>query len=250
MAWRLARFAKFFDGKVPMTLLNRASELGRSGEKRRRSARSSVFVPILVRWEEPNGKAMKAEAQAKEVNTHGGLLQFPKGEALPATEMELTNMLSGEEVHARALAVRRSKSGAVLGVAVELLIPSETFWGLTFRLKKTTAELQSLEHDIKSEQIDAQVLKEFRDSVDYVRTTAWAVQEWQERQAQYRDTATVLPLLVMERVRRALQLCAAISTDLKDRKLTSEMAPVEELRHAAEQLSRDLAELCVAQPES
>ena len=76
--------------------------------------------------------------------------------ALPtaAVEMKLTNMLSGEEVRARTLAVRRSKSGRVLGVAVELLFPSETFWGLALRLRKTTAELQRLEQDIKSEKID------------------------------------------------------------------------------------------------
>jgi hypothetical protein len=71
-----------------------------------------------------------------------------------AVEMKLTNMLSGEEVRARTLAVRRSKGGRVLGVAVELLFPSETFWGLAFRLRKTTAELQRLEQDIKSEKID------------------------------------------------------------------------------------------------
>jgi|SRR5579863_6954436 len=99
---------------------------------------------------------MKAEAQAKEVDTHGGLLQFLNAEALPtaAAEMKLTNMLSGEEVRARTLTVRRSKGGRVLGVTVELLFPSETFWGLAFRLRKTTAGLLRLEQDIKSEKID------------------------------------------------------------------------------------------------
>ena len=169
---------------------------------------------------------------------------------LPAvgTEMKLKNMLSGEDALAVSTGVRRSKCGTVLGVAVELRLPSETFWGLTFRLRKTTAELQRLDQEIKSGNIDPSVLREFRDSVDYVRTTAWAVQEWQERQAQRHDTATVLPLLVMERVRRALQLCAAITNDLKASKLTSETAGIEKLLRATEQLSRDLAKLFVPGP--
>src|SRR6266849_6297588 len=116
----------------------------------------------------------------------------------------------------------RRESGAFLGVAVELLLQSETFWGLTFRLKKTTSELLRLDHAIKSGSIDARVLREFRDAVDYVRKTAWAVQEWQERQIQHRDTAAVLPLLVRERVRRAVQLCGTVAEDLKGNEITAD----------------------------
>lgn len=230
----------------------RASEPQVTAEKRRRSWRSPVLVPIAVWWEESDGKDMRAYAQAKEVNIHGGLLQFLDEEMPPdsGTEMRLTNMLSGEEARARITGVRVSKGGTVLGVAVELLVPSETFWGVTFRLRKTTAELQRLDQEIKSGNIDPGVLREFRDSVDYVRTTAWAVQEWQERQVQYHDTATVLPLLVTERVRRSIQLCAAITNDLKESKLTSETAGVKDLLRATEQLSRALAELLVSGPDS
>lgn len=225
----------------------RTSGAQATAERRRRSRRSPVLIPITVRWEGSGGKAMKAEAQAKEVNLHGGLLQFLNAKALPTatTEMKLTNVLSGEEVWARALAMRQSKGGTEFGVAVELLSPSETFWGLTFRLSKATAELQKIEQDIKSEKIDSRILQEFRDSVDYVRTTAWAVQECQERQVQSRDTATVLPLLAAERVRRAMQLCAAITKDLQESKLTSEVPMIENLRRATAQLSKDLAELFI-----
>jgi hypothetical protein len=230
-----------------MTSDKRASEPQAAAEKRRRSWRGAVLVPIAVQWEEPGGKSRKAEARAKEVNMHGGLLQFSQTELFPAagTEMKLTNLFSGAEARARTSGVRRSKSGAVLGVAVELLIPSETFWGLAFRLRKATAELQSLDQEIKAGNVDPSVLREFRDSVDYVRTTAWAVQEWQERQAQRRDTATVLPLLVMERVRRTTQLCAALTNDLKESKIASETAGIENLLRATEQLSRGLAGLLV-----
>jgi hypothetical protein len=235
-----------------MTSDERASGPQVAAEKRRRSWRSPVLVPIAVCWEGLSGHTKKAEAQATEVNNHGGLLQFLDVVKLPAAgaEMKLTNMLSGEEAAAVSTGVRRSKGGTVLGVAVELRFPSETFWGLTFRLRKTTAELQRLDQEIKSGNIDPSVLREFRDSVDYVRTTAWAVQEWQERQGQHHDTATVLPLLVTERVRRALQLCASITTDLKASKLTSETAGIVDLLRATKQLSRDLADLLVPGPDN
>ena len=223
-----------------------------AAEKRRRSWRGAVLVPIAVWWEEPGGRKMKAEAQVKEVNMHGGLVQFSQMEVFPAagTEVKLTNLISGEEAKARTSGVRRSKAGAVLGVAVELLVPSETFWGLAFRLRKATAELHSLDQEIKAGNVDPSVLREFRDSVDYVRTTAWAVQEWQERQAQHRDTATVLPLLVMERVRRATQLCAAVTNDLKESKIASETAGIKDLFRATEKLSRGLADLFVPGPDN
>jgi hypothetical protein len=229
----------------------RASGPHVAGEGRRRSPRDALLIPVAVRWEEPGGKAMKAEAQTKEVNIYGGLLKFSDMEVFPAagTEMELTNLFSGEEARARTSAVRRTKDGTVLGIAVELLVPSETFWGLTFRLRKTTAELQRLDQAIKSGNIDPRVLREFRDAVDYVRKTAWAVQEWQERQTQQRDTATVLPLLVTERIRRATQLCAAVAKDLKESEITSETVGIEELLRAAERLSRNLAELIVPSPD-
>jgi len=214
---------------------------------RRRSGRFPVLVPVEARWKERDGKATKADAQAKEVNIHGGLLQFLDTDVYPpvGAEMELTNLFSGEEARARSAAIRRSDAGALLGVAVELLFPSETFWGLTFRLKKTTSELLRLDHAIKSGSIDARVLREFRDAVDYVRKTAWAVQEWQERQIQHRDTATVLPLLVQERVRRAVQLCATVTQDLRGNEITAETVGIEALYRATRELAHDLAALFV-----
>ena len=213
-----------------------------SGGGRRRGSRFPVLVPIHVKWTEPNRTAHATDAQAQEVNVYGGLVQFPDKELLPpvGTEMDLTNLFSGEEIRARAAAIRRSRNGALLGVAVELLLPSETFWGLTFRLKKTTWELLKLDQAITGGNIDSRVLREFRDAVDYVRKTAWAVQEWQERQLQHRDTATVLPLLFAERVRRATQLCATVAAGMEDHDVTSETVGIEGLFRAVRQLHQDL----------
>src|ERR1700681_2822302 len=119
------------------------------------------------------------------------------------------------------------------------------------RLRKTSAELVKIEEAIKSGgSIETSILVEFRDAVDYVRKTAWAVQEWQDRQSQQRDTATVLPLLVTERIRRATQLCVAVSKDLKESEITSETVGIEKLLRAAQELSRDLTEVIVPSPDN
>jgi len=44
------------------------------------------------------------------------------------SQLELTNLLSSETYRARVVGIRR-KEGVILGVAVELLIPSETLLG-------------------------------------------------------------------------------------------------------------------------
>jgi hypothetical protein len=78
--------------------------------------------------------------------------------------------------------------------------------------------------------------------VDYVRKTAWAVQEWQERQIKQRDTATVLPLLTAERVRRTTELSTIILTDLADKQITPETTGMVELLLAIERLHARLAD--------
>lgn len=208
----------------------------------RRGSRFPVVVPVEVKWQELSGKTVKEAGGAKEVNAQGGLLDMKTYPRVGA-ELELTNLLSGEAAEARVVAIRRSKQGALLGVAVELLVPSEAFWGLNFQLKKTSAELVRLEQALKSGGVDARVLREFRDAVDYVRKTAWAVQEWQERQVQHHDPYTVLPLLVVERIRRATQLSEAIAADLAAHDVTGETAGINEFFRSVKRVYQHLADL-------
>jgi len=153
-------------------------------------------------------------AEVVEANQHGGLLAMREYPPLGA-ELEITNNLSLGKAIARAVAIRHSKEANLNGLAIELLEPSEQFWGITYRLRRASAELKRLEEEMKGGTgVDLRVLQEFRDAVDYVRKTAWVVYEYQERQVHQRDTATVMPLLTSERLRRATQLCEAILTDL------------------------------------
>jgi hypothetical protein len=208
----------------------------------RRGSRFPVVVPVDVKWQELSGKTVKEAAQAKEVNAQGGLLDMKTYPGI-GRQLELTNLLSGEAAEARIVAIRRSKQGAVVGVAVELLVPNEGFWGVNFQLKKTSAELAKIKQAIKSGGVDPRILSEFRDAVDYVRKTAWAVQEWQERQLQKHDPQTVLPLLTIERIRRATQLNKAITTDLAAHGVTRETTGIDEFFRAVESLHQRVADL-------
>jgi hypothetical protein len=128
----------------------------------------------------------------------------------------------------------------MLGAAVELLVPSDTFWGMNFQLKKACADLVKLEYDMRSGSIDQRVLSEFRDAVDNVRKTAWAVQEWQERQSRRQDPQSVLPLLTAERIRRATQLCDAIAAASAAQEVARQTVGIEEFFRAVERVHQSL----------
>jgi hypothetical protein len=213
--------------------------------KNRRSDRYPVVVPVKVKWLESNGAGVIEFAEAKEVNMHGGLLEM-KGRPAVNSVIELTNISSTRTASAQVLSLRLNNHGDVLGVAIELLTPSETFWGVTFRLKVAIDDLLKLEKDMKDSRsggMDPQVLREFRDAVDYVRKTAWALQELQERQAHQRDVATVRSLLTDERVRRATQLSKALASDLESHEVSDGTPGTAELFRAIEILYQRLEAL-------
>lgn len=209
--------------------------------ERRRGTRFTIIVPVQAKWQESSGQTVVETAQTREVNAQGGLLEM---KAFPrvGTQLELTNQLTKETRGVRVVAVRRGP-GHLLRVAVALLMPSESFWGVHFQLKKTSSELLHLEDAIRSGGIDQRILKDFRDAVDHVRKTAWAVQEWQERQIQHHDPHTVLPLLTGERIRRAAHLSKAIISDLAAHDVTPETAGVRDLFESTTRMHQLLADL-------
>lgn len=222
--------------------MDRPGEVRPLIKEKRRSSRFPVVVFVEAKWQALSGEIVKETAQAMEVSALGGLLDmktFPR----VGSEVELANLLSGETAKARVVGTRLPKDGSAPKVAVELLARSETFWGLNFQLRKASAELVRIEQEIKPGGIDPRILEEVRDSVDYVRKTAWAVQEWQERQLQKRDPQTVLPLITSERIRPATQLSLAITTDLAAHQVTRETSGMRELFQAVEGLYPQVASL-------
>lgn len=215
--------------------------------EQRRGSRFRVVVLVHAKWQDADRKAAEETAHAREVNAMGGLLEM-SALPIPGSELELTNLASGATARARVTGIRRSKEGSVAGVAVELVSPSETFWGLNFQLRKASSDLVTIEQAIKTGGVDPRILEEFRDAVDYVRKTAWAVQEWQERQLQKHDPQTVLPLITAERIRRATQLSNSILTDLSTHEVTRETVGMTEFFQALGKLYRHVVELLSDRP--
>jgi hypothetical protein len=209
---------------------------------RRRSRRFPFSSAVEATWQEASGKIFRESGRATEVNAQGGLLELKTYPAV-GTQIELTNLLSHESSHARVVGVRRNSDGHLLGIAVELLVPTESFWGVSFQLRKTCADLVRLEYDMRSGSIDTRVLREFRDAVDNVRKTAWAVQEWQERESKQQDPQGVLPLLTAESIRRATQLCEAIANAAAAREIGRETVGLDEFLRSVERVVQTVAEV-------
>jgi hypothetical protein len=205
-----------------------------SKTERRKNNRYPVTVPIEVSWRGPDGMAIKQQAIARQVNANGGLLEMANYPEV-GSRITLTNFLSAEAAEARVLAIPNSREGVANGIIAELIAPSESFWGVNLQVKKASVELQKLEKSLQSEGIDLRLLSEYRDTVDYIRTAALAVQQLRESQLRGRDDSEIISLLVAERVRRATNVCLEVSADLDAGRLTNQTKGAEELYRSLEQ---------------
>ena len=111
---------------------------------------------------------------------------------------------------------------------------------LTARLQTATAGLQALEKALVSGDLDPRVLSEFRNAVDHVRNTAWAVQQWVGAKEQSGDPYAVLPALTAQRVQRATQLADDLCLDLQTAEITADTFGVGNLHRAVDDLHRRL----------
>jgi hypothetical protein len=115
---------------------------------------------------------------------------------------------------------------------------------LTARLVAATQELHKLEELVKSGDLDSRVLSEFRDAVDHVRNTSWAVQKWVGLSHQSGgDPFSVLPIMAAERVKRAAQMSKDLCLDLQSAEVGFETPGIAALFDAVGDLRRRLAVL-------
>lgn len=109
------------------------------------------------------------------------------------------------------------------------------------RLKAATDELQKLEKLVLSGDCAPRVLTDFRDAVDSIRQTAWAVQQWSVLQLEHRDPYSVLGVLEEERVRRAAQIAKDLTLDLESLELGLDTPGLANLFRAIDGLHQRLA---------
>src|ERR1700676_4796463 len=205
-----------------------------SKAERRKTYRFLVAVPVDASWRSPEGMTMQVPAVAKQVNGNGGYLEMTQHPSV-GSRITLTNFLSAETAEARVLATPSSREGVSHGIVVELITPSESFWGVNLQVKKTSVELQKLEKSLQAEGIDFRLLNEFRDTVDTLRTTALAVQQLREFQLRGRDDGEIVSLLVADRVPPATNLCHELVADIDGEKMSIAIKGVDELFDSLEQ---------------
>ena len=196
-----------------MRVTRRATNPDGTKVELRKSVRFPVAVPVETSWQTSDGKAIKQDAIARQVNFRGGFLEMSSYPEI-GTRITLTNFLSAETLDARVLGTPNSRAGISNGIIIELVVPSETFWGVDLQVKKTAVELRKLETSLRNQGIDLRLLKEFRDAVDYIRTAATVAQQLRERQLAGRADDEVLELIAAERARRATNLCLEVASDM------------------------------------
>jgi hypothetical protein len=115
---------------------------------------------------------------------------------------------------------------------------------ITERLEAATSELHKLEELVKSGELDSRVLSEFRNAVDHIRSTTWAVQKWLGlKNESGGDPFSVLPIMSAERVKRAIQLNNDLSLDLQTVDVGFDTPGILNLFNAVDDLHRRLAKL-------
>ena len=83
---------------------------------------------MSLKWIGLDGLAVETEGRAVEGSNHGGLLDIPDPPSF-GKEAVLTNLLSRQTIRVQVLSLRTTKEGAVRGLAVQFLTPSNEFWG-------------------------------------------------------------------------------------------------------------------------
>ena len=111
---------------------------------------------------------------------------------------------------------------------------------VTDRLKHATEELYEIQEQLISGKVDPRILTDFRDAVNRVRTTAWAVQHTLESREPDTQGLSVLSLLAAERVRVAYQMCRIIAADLANNGMSHASGRLVQLYLAVGDLTRQL----------
>jgi len=115
---------------------------------------------------------------------------------------------------------------------------------LTTRLQNATANLAEIEQPVKSGDVDPRVLQEFRNSVDLIRRTAWAVQQWIGLKETSADPYSLMPVLAAQRVQRMTQLARDLTMDLESVEVDLATPGLKELYEAVSRLHEQLTPLC------
>jgi hypothetical protein len=115
---------------------------------------------------------------------------------------------------------------------------------VSVRMQRVAEELREIQ-DLLALQpgVDTSILTDFRDAVNRVRNTAWAVEQYANSQSTGEDPQNVVTLLAGERVRVAYQLCKLIQADLANPSIRFQKGQLLQFRDVNTELEQKLGEV-------
>jgi len=115
---------------------------------------------------------------------------------------------------------------------------------ISVKLQNITTQLREIQDLLTlQEQIDPRILTDFRDAVNRVRNTAWALEQYANSKTAEADPTPVLNLLAGERVRVAYQLLRLVQTDLTNPRIQFQKGQLLQLQKVTEELAHQLRAL-------
>lgn len=110
-------------------------------------------------------------------------------------------------------------------------------------LEKGIVELLGLHKLLLSNDVDPDVLADFRAALNRVRTAAWAAEQYVIRKEIDQDSTSVLSFLAGERIRTAYQLCQALADDLRKTGVEFQKGSLVELYAVTKNLTEQLKDI-------
>ena len=215
--------------------------------ERRKGRRLPVSVPVEVSWRGPNGLALKEEATARQVNEKGAFLKMSEYPEV-GTRVTLANFLSAQTAEARVLAAPNTRSGVASGIVVELVVPSEVFWGIDLQVNKAVAELQNLENTLLAQDVDARLMREYRSAIGNIFSLMETLRQHRvsmvsPSEVSPSDDQDALRALSEDRVRRSNQLCKDVIADLDAGRISHNATGVQELSDTVQVLQQSFKKM-------
>lgn len=109
--------------------------------------------------------------------------------------------------------------------------------------KRASFELLGLHDLLLTNEVDPNLLADFRDALNRVRNSAWAAQRYVVRKETDQGSTSALSLLAGERIRATCQLCQALTDDLRKADIQFQRGSLVELYEVTRTLTERLKEI-------
>lgn len=111
------------------------------------------------------------------------------------------------------------------------------------RLQRITTELRRIQDSLAEErEVDSRILTDFRDAVNRIRNTAWAMEQFANSKTMKTDPDPLLSLVAGERIRAAYQLAGLVRADLANPQIRFQRGQLVSLFDATQELRDKLRE--------